>query len=47
MNDLIIKEISQFTENNIPKTRLVISENGIEKEIILQGNGELKATIEV
>lgn len=47
MNDLKVKEISCFTENNVRKTRLIISENGKDTEIILQGDGELKATVEV
>lgn len=46
MNDLSIKEISRFTENNIQKTRLVISENGKDTEIILEGNGKLKVAVE-
>ena len=47
MNDLKIKEISRFTENDVEKTRLVISENGKDTEIILEGNGKLKAAVEV
>ncbi len=47
MNDLKVKEIIRYVENNVPKTRLIISENGKETEIILQGNGDLKATVEV
>ena len=47
MNDLKIKEISRFTENNIVKTRLIISENGKDTEIILEGNGKIKAAVEV
>ena len=45
--DLKIKDISRFTENNIEKTRLVICENGKDTEIILEGDGKLKAAIEV
>ncbi len=47
MNDLKIKEISRFTENDVVKTRLVISENGKDTEIILEGNGKIKAAVEV
>ena len=45
--DFKIKEISRFTENNTEKTKIIISENGSDKEIILQGNGELKETVQV
>ncbi len=45
--DFKIKEISRFTENDTEKTRIIICENGSEKEIILQGNGELKEVVEV
>lgn len=45
MNDLSIKEISRFTENNIEKTRLIICENGKDTEIILEGNGKLKVAV--
>ena len=47
MNDLKIKEISRFTENDVVKTRLVISDNGKDTEIILEGNGKIKAAAEV
>ena len=47
MNDLKIKEISNFLENNIKKTRLVISENGKDTEIILSGNGKMKVAVQV
>lgn len=46
MNDLKIKEISRFVEDNVEKTRLVISENGKDTEIILSGNGKLKVAVE-
>ena len=45
--DLKIKDISHFTENNIEKTRLVICENGKDTEIILEGDGKIKTTVEV
>ena len=47
MNDLKIKEISRFTENDVVKTRLIISENGKDTEIILEGDGKIKTTVEV
>ena len=46
MNDLKIKEISRFVEDNVEKTRLIISENGKDTEIILSGNGKLKVAVE-
>lgn len=45
MNDLKVKEISSFMENNIQKTRLIISQNGKETEIILEGNGKIKTAV--
>lgn len=47
MNDLKVKEISRFMENNIEKTRLIISQNGKDTEIILSGNGKLKVAAQV
>lgn len=47
MNDLKVKEISRFMENNIQKTRLVILQNGKETEIILEGNGKIKTAVGV
>ena len=46
MNGLKIKEISRFVEGNEEKTRLIISENGKDTEIILTGNGKLKVAVE-
>ena len=46
MNDLKIKEISRFLEDGTEKTKLVISENGKDTEIILSGNGKLKVAVE-
>ncbi|MBQ6515613.1 hypothetical protein IJI31_00375 [bacterium] len=46
MNDLKIKEITRFTEDNIEKTKLVICENGKDTEIILTGSGRLKVAVE-
>ena len=47
MNDFIIKEVTRFVEDNVEKTKLVISQNGKDTEIILTGNGKLKFAIEV
>lgn len=46
MSELKIKEISNFMENNVRKTRLVISENNKDTEIVLEGNGKLKVAVE-
>ncbi len=47
MDDLKIKEITRFEENEIQKTRLVICENGVDTEILFEGNGELKTAVSV
>lgn len=49
---MVIKEVSEFTvldENNreIRKSRLVISDDGVDTEIILEGNGKIKVTTKV
>jgi hypothetical protein len=48
---MVIKEISDFIvdENNkeIRKSKLVISNDGIDTEIILEGNGKIKVTATV
>ena len=46
MSELKIKEITRFMEDNVEKTRLVISENGKDTEIILSGNGKMKVAVE-
>lgn len=46
MNDLKIKEVTRFVEDNVQKTKLVISQDGKDTEIILTGNGKLKVAIE-
>lgn len=46
MNNLKIKEISRFVEDNVEKTKLIISENGKDTEIILSGNGKLKVAVQ-
>ncbi len=48
MSELLIKEIITFTEDNLKKTKLVISDCEKDTEIILEGNGTLKsAALEV
>lgn len=52
MNKMVIKEVSEFTvtdENgkSIRKSKLVISNNGVDTEIILEGNGKVKVTTAV
>jgi hypothetical protein len=49
---MVIKEVSEFTvldENNneIRKSKLVISNDGVDTEIILEGNGKIKVTTSV
>lgn len=49
---MVMKEISEISivdENNriIRKSRLVISNDGVETEIILEGEGKLKVTTAV
>lgn len=46
MNELKIKEITSFIENDERKTRIIISENGKDTEIILNGDGKLKVAVE-
>lgn len=52
MNKMVIKEVSEYTvidENNntIRKSKLVISNNGVDTEIILEGNGKVRVTTAV
>jgi len=49
---MVIKEVSEFTvldENNnrIRKSKLVISDDGVDTEIILEGDGRIKVTTSV
>ncbi len=49
---MVIKEVSEFTvldENNreIHKSKLVISDDGVDTEIILEGNGKIRVTTAV
>lgn len=45
MSEMKIKEISTFMDNNIRKTRLVISESSKETEIILEGDGKINVAV--
>lgn len=52
MGRMVIKEVSEFVvvdENNksIRKSKLVISEDGVDTEIILEGNGRVLVTTKV
>lgn len=49
---MVIKEVSEFTvvdenNNSIRKSKLVISNDGVDTEIILEGNGKIKVTTAV
>lgn len=49
---MVIKEVSEFTvvdENNnkIRMSKLVISNDGVDTEIILEGEGRMKVTTKV
>lgn len=46
---MVIKEVSEMTimdKNNQPvrQSKLVISEDGVDTEIILEGNGKIRVT---
>ena len=46
---MIIKEVSEFSGtdengNSVRKSKLVISEDGVDTQIILEGNGKLRVT---
>ena len=51
MKNLSIKEITNITafENNkeIKKTKMVICQDGVDTEIILEGNGSIKVAATV
>lgn len=47
MENLTIKEISTFVENEKEKTRLIINDNSKDTEIIFEGNGKLQVAVEV
>lgn len=48
---MVIKEVSEFSiienEKTVRKTKLVISNDGIDTEIILEGNGKVKVATTV
>jgi hypothetical protein len=48
---MVIKEVSDFTviENGKPvhKSKLIISNEGVDTEIILEGNGKIKVSTTV
>ena len=49
---MVIKEVSEFTvvnENNetVRRSKLVISDDGVDTEIILEGNGKIRVTTKV
>lgn len=50
-NKMVIKEVSDFmVEENgksIHKSKLIISNNGVDTEIILEGNGKVKVSTAV
>ncbi len=41
MDVMKIKEIFSYMEDDVRKTKMVISEGGRDTEIILEGNGKL------
>jgi hypothetical protein len=42
-----IKEIKNYMENNVRKTKLVITDNGKDTAIILEGEGKLSVAVSV
>lgn len=49
---MVIKEVSEYTvldenNNSIRKSKLVISNDGVDTEIILEGDGKIKITTKV
>ena len=47
MADPQLKEILNFTDNGINKTKVVFSEKEKETEIIFEGSGKIKVALEV
>lgn len=47
MTEFKIKEISEFVEDNLNKKRVIFSDSEKDMEIILEGEGKIKATVEV
>lgn len=49
---MVIKEVSEFkaldeNNNEVRRSKLVISNDGVDTEIILEGNGKIKVTTAV
>jgi len=49
---MVIKEVSEFfvtdeNNNQIRRSKLVISEDGVDTEIILEGKGKVRVTTKV
>ena len=49
---MVIKEVSEFyvtdeNNNRIRRSKLVISEDGVDTEIILEGKGKVRVTTNV
>ena len=47
MTEMKIKEISDFTEDGIDKTKVIFSDTKQDTEIILEGKGKIKTVVEV
>jgi len=52
MGRMVIKEVSEFfvtdeNNNQIRRSKLVISEDGVDTEIILEGKGKVRVTTKV
>ena len=47
MAEFSIKEISDFVEDGVDKTKVVFSDAGKDTEIILEGKGKIKTAVEV
>ena len=47
MGELKIKEITEYVENGINKTKMIIINDDKEQEIILEGSGKIKSTVSV
>lgn len=46
MNNIEIKSIESYLENEVSKTKMIISDKESEREIILEGKGSLKVPVE-
>ena len=43
--ELKVKEIKNFLEDGKNKTKIIFSQNDLEKEIIFEGNGKIKTPV--